>query len=118
MKGKPILPPGLFDQTDSYTRRRWRQAQYISDLFWKRWLKEYLPLPQERQKWSKERRSLVPGDIVLVADPTAPRGSWPLGIVLETYPDGRGLVRSAKVRTKTSTLVRPVTKLCLLQEAE
>lgn len=118
MKAKPILPPGLFEKTDCYIKRRWRQTQYISDLFWKRWLKEYLPLLQERQRWTKERRSLVPGDIVLVADSTAPRGSWPLGRILETFPDRRGLVRSAKLQTKTSTLVRPVTKLCLLQEAE
>lgn len=118
MKGMPILPPGLFEKTDLYLKRRWRQVQYLSDLFWKRWLKEYLPLLQERQRWSKERRSLVPGDIVLIADATAPRGSWLLGRVLETYPDRRGLVRSARVKTKKSTLDRPVTKLCLLQEAE
>ncbi len=117
MKRMPILPPGLFEKSDLYLKRRWRQVQYISDLFWKRWLREYLPLLQERQRWSKERQSLVPGDIVLIADPTAPRGSWLLGRVLETYPDRKGLVRSAQVKTKTSTLVRPVTKLCLLQEA-
>lgn len=117
MKRKPVLPPGLFEKTDLYIKRRWRQVQYISDLFWKRWIREYLPLLQERQRWSKERRCLVPGDIVLVADATAPRGSWLLGRVLETYPDRKGLVRSVRVRTKTSTLDRPVTKLCLLQEA-
>ncbi|KAK0135606.1 Proteoglycan 4 [Merluccius polli] len=117
MKGVPVLPPGLFETSDLYLRRRWRQVQYLSDLFWKRWLREYLPLLQERQRWAKERRSLVPGDIVLIADPSAPRGSWLLGRVLETYPDRRGLVRSARVKTKTSTLDRPVTKLCLLQEA-
>ncbi|KAK0131615.1 hypothetical protein N1851_033674 [Merluccius polli] len=117
MKGVPVLPPGLFETSDLYLRRRWRQVQYLSDLFWKRWLREYLPLLQERQRWAKERRSLVPGDIVLIADPSAPRGSWLLGRVLETYPDRRGLVRSARVKTKTSTLDRPLTKLCLLQEA-
>ncbi len=31
-----------------YIRRRWRQVQYLSDLFWKRWIREYLPLLQER----------------------------------------------------------------------
>ena len=117
MKRKPVLPPGLFDKDDLYIKRRWRQIQYMSDLFWKRWLREYLPLLQERQKWSKERRSLVSGDIVLIADPAAPRSSWLLGRVLQTYPDRKGLVRSAKVQTKSNILDRPVTKLCLLQEA-
>ena len=42
LKGKPIMPPGLFRKEDSYTRKRWRQVQYITDMFWKRWVKEYL----------------------------------------------------------------------------
>lgn len=118
MKRKPVLPPGLFENADIYVKRRWRQVQYISDLFWKRWLREYLPLLQERQRWNKERRSLMSGDIVLITDPTAPRSSWLLGKVLQTYPDRKGLVHSAQVQTKTSIVDRPVTKLCLMQEAE
>ncbi len=35
-----------------------------------------------------------------------------LGRVLETFPDKNGLVRSARVQTKTNIIVRPVTKLC------
>ena len=27
------LPPGTFPETDNYVQRRWRQVQYISDLF-------------------------------------------------------------------------------------
>lgn len=33
-EGKPALPPGLFKPSDMYVKRRWRQAQYISDLCW------------------------------------------------------------------------------------
>ena len=66
LKGKPILPPGLFDKQDCYSRRRWQQVQYLSDLFWKRWTWEYLPLMQERQKWNKVKNNLIPGDIVLI----------------------------------------------------
>lgn len=90
--------------------------QYLADLFWKRWIREYLPLLQKRQKWTKERRSFSTGDIVLLLDPTAPRGSWPLGRVLETFSDDKGLVRTVKVKTKSSILERPVRKLCLLLE--
>ncbi len=116
MKRKPVYPPGLFEKSDQYVKRRWKQVQYLSDLFWKRWIKEYLPLLQERQKWTKERRNLVLGDIVLLADSSAPRNSWMLGRVLETFPDKKGLVRSVRVQTKTNILVRPVTKLCPLLE--
>lgn len=118
MKGKPVLPPGLFDQSELYSRRRWKQVQYMCDLFWRRWTNEYLPLLQERQKWNKERRSFAPGDIVVIVDSTAPRGSWLMGRVLEVFPDKNGLVRSVRVQTKTSVLERPVTKLCLLYSLE
>ncbi len=56
------------------------------------------------------------GDIVLIADYSAPCNSWMLGRVLETFPDKKGLVRSAQVQTKTNIMVRPVTKLCPLLE--
>lgn len=118
LKGKPALPPGLFEKTDLYTKTRWRQVQYLSDLFCQRWIWEYLLLLQERQRWTKDKRNFVTGDVVIVADFTAPRGSWLLGKVLQTFPDSKGLVRSVKVQTKCNILERPVTKICLLQEAE
>lgn len=40
LKIQPLLPPGLFQKEDLYIHRRWRQVQYMSDLFWKRWIKE------------------------------------------------------------------------------
>ncbi|KAK0152604.1 hypothetical protein N1851_005873 [Merluccius polli] len=114
LKGKPALPPGVFEPHDQYVKRRWRQIQYLADLFWKRWVREYLPLLQERQKWNQKKRSLVVGDIVTIMDASAPRGSWPLGKVLEVFPDKYGLVRSVKLQTKSNIIERPVTKLTLL----
>ena len=90
----------------------------MANLFWHRWTQEYLLLLQERQKWTEVRKNFNVGDIVLVVDPTAPRGSWPLGRVLETKPDARGLTRSVKLQTKTSVIERPITKLCRLLETE
>ncbi len=116
LRSKPFLPPGLFQKRDLYIRRRWRQVQYLSDLFWKRWIREYLPLLQERQKWRKPRRNFTVGDIVVIMDPTAPRGSWSLGKITQTYPDKKGFVRSVQLKTKTGLLDRPVSKICLLLE--
>lgn len=118
IKKQPVMPPGVFVKEDCYSRRRWRQIQYMADLFWSRWTKEYLPLLQERQKWQKLKRNLVPGDIVLIVDNSAPRNSWIMGRILNTIPDASGIVRRACVQTKTCLLERPITKLCLLQEAE
>lgn len=43
------MPPGVFSKDDMYCRRRWRQIQYLTSVFWKRWLSEYLPTLQELQ---------------------------------------------------------------------
>ena len=118
LKGKPALPPGVFQKEDLYSKRRWRQVQYISDIFWKRWSREYLPLLQERQKWLEKKRNVKEGDVVLIVDERAPRGSWLMGKVEKTIPDAKGFVRRVLVRTKTSTLERPIDKLCLLLEME
>lgn len=74
MKKQPILPLGLFKKEDSYARRRWKQVQYLADLFWKQWVREYLPLLQEHQKWTKIQKNLAPGDIVMIMDDSAPQG--------------------------------------------
>ncbi|KAK0144648.1 hypothetical protein N1851_016990 [Merluccius polli] len=55
LRGKPALPPGVFEHHDLYMRRRWRQVQYLSDHFWKKWIWEYLPVLQERQKWNERK---------------------------------------------------------------
>ncbi|KAK0150310.1 hypothetical protein N1851_008772 [Merluccius polli] len=117
LKAQPIMPSGLFQKGDLYSRRRWRQAQYLADLFWKRWVREYAPLMQQRSKWNHPRRNLRPDDVVVIADDTAPRNSWLMGRVVKTFPGAKGLIRSVLVKTKSSTLQRPVDKLCLLLEA-
>jgi len=109
-------PEDEFVKEDRYARRRWRQIQYYADVFWRRWTREYLPLLQARTKWQGVERDIRQGDIVLVVQET-PRSSWPLARVLEVCPGLDGRVRSATVKSGNTELVRPITKLCLLEEA-
>ena len=111
------LSPGDFSKDYCYARKRWRRVQYRVDVFWKRWMSEYLPLHQERQKWLKPIRNISIDDIVLLVDNT-PRGSWALGRVVSTTKDSKGLVRMVQVKTATSMMQRPVQKLCLVLEAD
>jgi len=118
LRSGPTLPPGLFVKGDNYSRRRWRHVQYLADVFWRRWLREYLPALQERQKWSRVSRNFAVGDVVLLVDENLPRSSWPLGRILEVFPNQKdGLVRSVRVKTRTSVLVRPIDKIVLLEAA-
>ena len=115
----PRLPPGVFTKEDSYSRRRWRQVQYLADIFWRRWIKEYLPQLQERQKWVYPSRNFAVNDIVLVVDHRVPRSSWPLGrvtTVRENRSDGR--VRNVTVKTRTSVYEHPIDKIVLLESVE
>ena len=108
-------PPGLFKGTDCYSQKRWRQVQYLADQFWLRFRREYLQTLQVRQKWHKKEPNFSINDLVLMYDENAPRGSWPLGKVVEVYPDSQGNVRQVLVRTKTQTFKRPISKLCRLK---
>ena len=118
LKDQPSLPPGMFSEADNYVRRRWRQIQYLSDLFWKRWVPEYLTVLQDRQKWLFPKRNVQVNDVVLIVDQGAPRGSWLLGRVIETYPDKNGYVRNVAMKTRSSRLVRPVSKLVMVLECD
>ncbi len=65
----------------------------MSDLIWKRWVREYLPQLQERQKWRSARRNFIPGDVVIIVDESAPRNSWLTGRVVQAVPDRRRRTR-------------------------
>ncbi|XP_054762932.2 uncharacterized protein LOC129269456 [Lytechinus pictus] len=91
MKPKVILPPpGKFQRADSYSRRWWRRVQYLSNEFWLRWRKEFLPTLQTREKWVKPRKNVEVGDIVILKEGDDNRCNWPLGRVVETIPSNDG----------------------------
>ena len=102
MTSKIVMPPpGNFQKTDVYLRRRWKRVQYLSNVFWSRWRKEYV-------------QSLQRGDLVLIADDQLPRHRWNMARVVDVHPDSKGRVRSVKVATATTTLERPIQKLVLI----
>ena len=108
----PNLSPGVFSSSDVYSRHRWKQVQYLADQFWSRWSREYLQTLQSRQKWTTKRSNLRLGDVVLVCDETRPRGQWSMGRVIDTFPDKNNVIRQALIKTATSELRRPISKLC------
>lgn len=115
MRGSQVPNRGEEDRMPTY-RKRWAQVEYMTHLFWKRWTREYLPLLRERSKWTGERRNVKVGDLVIVADPSMPRVSWPLARVKEVMPSEDGVVRTVKLQSKEGEMVRPVAKVCVLEE--
>ncbi len=93
------LPPDTFVKEDYLGRKQWRKVQYMTDLFWERWIHEYLLKLQECQKWFLD-------DLLIMKETGLARNKWPLG-------DGR--IRSAKIRTTTGEFHRPISQICLLE---
>ena len=111
----PAPLPGIFPKEDCYSRRTWWHVSFLADIFWWRWTREYLPSLQQRKKSSHISRKFAVGDVVLTLDENTPRSSWPLGRILEIFPNqSDGLLRSVKLRTKSSALVRHIGKIVLL----
>ena len=73
---------------------------------------------QESHKWQHSQRSLVEGDVVIIREENAQRNAWSLALVVRVEPDSQGLVRSAVVRTRETTLRIPVNKLVLILPKE
>ena len=111
-----LLPLRGLPETERF-RRHWKHVQQLAERFWKRWVAEYLPNLQRRQRWVERKVNIKEGDLVLVVDSQAPRSHWPLARISEVFTGSDGLAQSAKVRTATGTITRPITKLCVLERS-
>ena len=90
----------------------------MANRFWFKWTKLYLPELQKRVKWTELCRNLSVGDLVLILEENTPRNLWPLAIVKEVSIGRDGQVRSVRLKTRCTELVRPVHKVVLLEGAE
>ncbi|XP_040169684.1 uncharacterized protein LOC120904034 isoform X2 [Anopheles arabiensis] len=94
-------------------RSSYKRASALTDAFWDRWLKEYLPTKHTRSKWHDDTSRLNVNDLVFIAE--GPRKSWLRAIVEEVIPGRDGRVRQAIVRTaQGKRLKRPVVRLAVL----
>ena len=115
LQSGPTLPPGWINKKDGYSRSRWKQVQYLVDVFQRRWIREYMPTLQERRKWGNENRNFAVNNVVLVLDDHVPCSYWSLGRILEVHQRKRdGMVISVTVKTSVSVLVRPIDKIVQL----
>ena len=120
MKSKVVSLPPICDdsQADLYAVRRWRRVQYLANLFWSRWRKEFLSQYHGRSKWFRSRENLKVNDIVLVVDEQRHRSFWKLARVVNVKNSLDGLVRSVSlVLADGSKIERAVQKLIFLMHS-
>ena len=121
MKTKVVMPsPAEFVRAKEFSRRRWKHVQHIANEFWQRWRNKFLSALQSHQRWNKNRREFVIGDIVLLKK-DASHNKWPIAKVVQVHKDSEGVVRSVLLLAgKTGSgqdeqiLERPVQKIVLL----
>ncbi|XP_068749391.1 uncharacterized protein [Montipora capricornis] len=98
-RASPNNSPGLFEEREINSPKRWRMAQPLADMIWRRWRREYLPNLSKWNKENKEQRNLKKADLILLKTDDAPRSHWPLGRVVKTFPGDDGGVRTVEVKT-------------------
>ena len=94
-----------------------RRSPALANFFWRSFTKEYLTSLMGRKKVKENRQNMKVGDVVLLSKPNQQRGIWPLGRVMSTHSGQDGRVRAATLRTRSREFRRPITKFCLLEEA-
>lgn len=110
----PSLPQTVYHDTELLSRRRWRHSQVLADQFWTHFTKYYLPNLQTRGKWQRDKDQLQPAMIVMIVDPQLPRALWPIGRITKVIPGIDGRIRTAEVKIKDRTYIRPVARLIKL----
>lgn len=110
-------PAGDYGDSDLY-KQQWRQVQQLSNTFWDRWRKQFLPTLQGRRKWQTTQPNIKPGTVVLLKDSQAPRNEWPFGLVTQAFSSEDGKVRKVEVKVKRpggpKLFLRPISEIVFL----
>ncbi|XP_058827973.1 uncharacterized protein LOC131687900 [Topomyia yanbarensis] len=109
-----LKPLALFDDTSTVLKRSWQMSQTMANIFWHRWLADYLPTLTRRTKWFNLVKPIAVGDMVIIVDSKSPRNSWPKGRVIAVSYSKDGQVRRATVQTVNGIYERPAVKLAVL----
>ncbi|XP_041974007.1 uncharacterized protein LOC121729533 [Aricia agestis] len=108
--GCHVPAPGRFEEEKTSARQLWKRAQHLADVFWRRWVREYLPLLQHRREPHTRGSDPAVGDVVIICDSNLPRNIWPRGKIKRTYPGKDGVVRVVDVETANGHVLRRPTK--------
>ncbi|XP_012285896.1 uncharacterized protein LOC105702705 [Orussus abietinus] len=108
-----IPEPGLTEISENRLSK-WQLTQRMHEDFWQRWSTEYLHNLQQRYKWTSIAPNLHEGMLALIKDERLPPTRWALARIIATHPGADGLVRVVTLQTATTTLRRPIAKVCPL----
>ncbi|XP_073721654.1 uncharacterized protein [Misgurnus anguillicaudatus] len=116
LMGRPdgSLPQVVYPQSEMISRKRWRQSQVLTDLFWSSFIRYYLPNLQTRAKWQDKVENIAVGNVVMLVDQQLPRALWMIGKVTKVMPSADGQIRTAEILIKDRSYIRPVARMIVL----
>jgi len=94
------VPQGPLRQTKN-PRIRLEFVQKIVDSFWNCLTRDVFPSLIPRRKWRTEKRNVRVDDFIMVQTPSAVRGKWNVGRVINVFPGHDGRIHNVKVKTRT-----------------
>ena len=104
--------PSLRSSENCSHSKRYAWAQSYANAIWQRWLSEYLPKLNKRNKWHAPLGdSLKTGDLVWLVESTSPWGHNPLAHIMSLSYGKDTSARSANLRTVSGNYTRPLVKL-------
>ncbi|KFM71124.1 hypothetical protein X975_02399, partial [Stegodyphus mimosarum] len=95
-----------------------KRVRYLHNLrlnLRKRFYKEYLGELVRSPKSSSRRKTISPGEIVLVESKNPNRINWPLAQVIELFPGKDNIERVAKLRVANGEIIRPLQRIFPLE---
>lgn len=113
-----LKPPGNFDADGPELRKKSKEIQRCTNIFWRRFVYEYVPTLTRRTKWFKEVKPLEVGDLVIDIDENQPRNTYRKAVIIETIKGSNDQVRRVKVRFANGNILwRPPKRLAVLDVA-
>ena len=102
---KPPQPPFKSDvKMDLLTE--WRSKQRNVNAAWKVWKDLYLKQLRHFQRNKSKYEYLNIGDRVLIKDHYQNREKWPIGEIIETVPDCKGIIRTYRIKIGNDKITR------------
>ena len=105
--------PRNFENVKVKYHKKWKATQAYTNLFWNRWLFEYLPTLLPKTKWANKKQNFAVGDLLIVRNKSTPKSHWlRVWIVLISHGDSR-IDRTVKIWMLSGEFIRSVSLLLL-----
>ena len=100
---------------DKSGRRKWKQVFSITMQFWKRWLSEYFPTLQQRNKWQTNQTNIKNRALEIVKEGNLPQGKWSLSRITNVLAWEDDIMRVVRVKIAEGEWLQPTVKVISLE---